>query len=87
MRQWINVLKGWGADHMGGEEAVRGETLDDPLMGTHHTVGDHFLMFAATCSRDNTGGVSGNYCTGGMEGGVLRGGKGGRVCRVLVYEY
>ena len=31
---------------MGGMEAVRGETLDNPLVGTHGTSGDHFLMFA-----------------------------------------
>ena len=35
-----------GHNHMGSAEAVRGETLDDPLVGTHGTSGDHFLMFA-----------------------------------------
>ena len=25
---------------------MRGETLDDPLVGMHRTSGDHFLMFA-----------------------------------------
>ena len=39
---------------MGGTEAVRGETLDDPLMGTHHTVGDHFLLFAQAHAAETT---------------------------------
>ena len=43
---------------MGGAEAVRGEMLDDPLMGTHRTAGDHFLMFALAYAAETTWAVS-----------------------------
>ena len=39
---------------MGSMEAVMGETLDDPLMGTHCTMGDHFLMFAQVHAAETT---------------------------------
>ena len=39
---------------MGGGEAVRGEMLDDPLVGTHHTAGDHFLMFSQAHAAETT---------------------------------
>ena len=43
---------------MGGMEAVRGEMLDDPLMGTHHTAGDNFMMFAQAHAAETTQAVS-----------------------------
>ena len=38
-------------DHAGGAEAVRGETF---LVGTHHAVGNHFLMFAQAHAAETT---------------------------------
>ena len=43
---------------MGGVKAVRGEMLDDPLVGMHCTVGDHFLMFALAHAAETTRAVS-----------------------------
>ena len=43
---------------MGGTEAVRGETLDDPLVGMHRTSGDHFLLFAQAHAAETTRTVS-----------------------------
>ena len=50
--------RGGARDHMGSVEAVRGETLDDPLVGTHRTAGDHFLMFALAHAAETTWAVS-----------------------------